>query len=270
MKKLFCVMLAALFLLGAASCGTGGKETPAESAPPETAPADVPTTETLLETTVPTEEPAAAKELTAEIAERYLDVIDGLYQKYGEGHISDNGDWLIGFAFIRLMDLDGDGVEEMICAYENPERGEFFPYVNEYAVYGPDIDEPLFDPQPVCNFGNGDAPGLGFLTKDGKVYLENYEGGLRVSYSHLENGSLQTDISFAEEEDFENGTVTAWLNGEEKDSATAYAVLEGFEAAGQKEEIDFFDYERTGALARMLSDTNMTRYRLETLCGRAD
>ena len=112
--------------------------------------------------------------------------------------------------------------------------------------------------------------GLSVETKDGKVYIENYEGGLRVSYSHLENGRLQMDISFVEEEDFENGTVTAWLNGEKKDSATAFAVLEGFEAAGQKEEIDFFDYEKTGVLARMISDTNMARYRLETLCGRAE
>ena len=94
--------------------------------------------------------------------------------------------------------------------------------------------------------------------------------GGRHILGHLENGRLQMDISFVEEEDFENGTVTAWLNGEEQDSETAYAVLEGFEAAGQKEEIDFFDYEKTGVLARMISDTNMARYRLETLCGRAD
>ena len=76
-----------------------------------------------------------------------------------------------------------------------------------------------------------------------------------------------TDIRYEESEDYETGTVRAWLNGEEKDYETARAVLEGFEAAGQKEEIDFFDYEKTGALTKMLSDTNMTRYRLETLAG---
>ena len=278
-SRILLIWMLVFGLLLAAACGktpSGGQTEPA-SAGTETTSAGADPTSPVTEpvptgqTTVSAEptEPAA-RELTARIAERYLGVIDGLYQKYGEGHISDSGVFLTGFAFIRLTDLDGDGVEELICAYENPDRGEFYPYVNEYAVYGPDSSDPLFDPQPVCNFGNGDAPGLGFLTKDGKVYIENYEGGLRVSYSHLENGRLQMDISFVEEEDFENGTVTAWLNGEKKDSATAVAVLEGFEAAGQKEEIDFFDYEKTGVLARMISDTNMARYRLETLCGRAD
>lgn len=267
---LICMLVFGVLL--AAACGktpSGGQTEPVSAEAEPTASAAEPVSAGQMTASAEPTEPAA-RELNAEIAERYLGVIDGLYQKYGEGHISDSGIFLTGFAFIRLTDLDGDGVEELICAYENPDRGEFYPYVNEYAVYGPDSNEPLFPPSPVCNFGNGDAPGLGFLTKDGKVYIENYEGGLRVSYSHLENGSLQTDISFVEEEDFENGTVTAWLNGEERDSETAYAVLEGFEAAGQKEEVDFFDYEKTGALARMLSDTNMARYRLETLCGRAD
>ncbi len=270
-SRILLICMLVFGLLWAAACGktpSGGQTEPAAEAEPTSSAAEPVSANQTTASAEPTE--PAARELTAEIAERYLGVIDGLYRKYGEGHISDNGVFLTGFAVIRLTDLDGDGVEELICAYENPDRGEFYPYVNEYAVYGPDSDEPLFAPSPVCNFGNGDAPGLGFLTKDGKVYIENYDCGLRVSYSHLENGSLRTDISFVEEEDFENGTVKAWLNGEEKDSETAYAVLEGFEAAGQKEEIDFFDYEKTGALAKMLSDTNMARYRLETLCGRAD
>lgn len=267
MKKLFCVILAATFLLAAASCGTGSKETPAESSPPETTAADTLTTEAPPETTVPAEEPTAAQGLAAETANRYLRITDALSQRYGTGEISDNGYFLRGLAFVRLIDLDGDGVEEMVCAYENPDRGEFFPYVNEYAVYGPGSDEPLFDPRPVCNFGNGDAPGMGFLTKDGQVYIEDYEGGLRVSYSHLENGRLLTDISFVEEENYENGTVTAWLNGEERDSETAYAVLEGFEAAGQKEQIEFFDYNGSDVLQKVLSETDLTLNRLETSGG---
>ncbi|MBQ6066671.1 MAG: hypothetical protein IJK89_07585 [Clostridia bacterium] len=267
MKKLFCVILAATFLLAAASCGTGSKETPAESAPTETTAADTLTTEAPPETTVPAEEPTSAQGLAAETANRYLRITDALSQRYGTGEISDNGYFLRGLAFVRLIDLDGDGAEELVCGYENPDRGEFFSYVNEYAVYGPDSDEPLFDPRPVSNFGNGDAPGIAFLTKDGQTYLEEYEGGIRIRYHHLESGSLITDISFEESEDYENGTVTAWLNGEECDEAAALAALEQFEEGGQKDRTEFFDYENAGTLAQVLRETDRTLNRLETLGG---
>lgn len=267
MKKLFCVIFVALLLLAAASCGTGSKETPAESAPTETTAADAPTTEAPSETTVPAEESTAAQGLAAETANRYLRITEALSQRYGTGEISDNGYFLRGLAFVRLIDLDGDGVEEMVCAYENPARGEFYPYVNEYAVYGPDSSEPLFDPRPVCNFGNGDAPGMEFLTKEGYVFIEDYEGGIRIGYSHLENGSLITDISFEETEDYESGTVTVRLNGEEYDAGAALAALERFEAFGEKDRTEFFDYEKNGSLEQVLRDTDLTLNRLETSGG---
>ena len=269
MKKLFCVILVALFLLSAASCGIFNKKEPT-TAPQQESDVSVDTTaapETTVptgETTDPTEEPAAARELTADIANRYLGITDALSQRFGVGEISDNGSWLKGLAFIKLLDLDGDGVEELICAYENPDR-EVFPYVNEFAVYGPDSDEPLFDPQPVCNFGNGDAPGMGFMTKDGRVYLEYYDGSIEIRYSHLENGVLVTDIKYEEAEDFENGTVKAWLNGEEQAYETAYAALQAFEAGGSKEEIEFFAYNGAGSLEQVLRDTDLTLNRLEGL-----
>ena len=267
---LICMLVFGVLL--AAACGktpSGGQTKPASAGVDSTSAAAEPVSADQT-TAVPEPTEPAARELNAEIAERYLGIIDGLYQKYGEGHISDGGVFLTGFAYISLMDLDGDGVEELICAYENPERGEFYPYVNEYAVYGSDSGEPLVPPSPVCNFGNGDAPGMGFLTKDGKVYIENYEGGLRVSYFHLENGIPVTDITFEEEENLDSGAASARLNGEPRDPETALAALEGFEAAGEKARIEFFDYEKNGTLAKILSDTNMTLNRLETLCGRAD
>ena len=267
MKKLFCGLLAVTFLLAAASCGTGGKETPAETAPPETTAADTLTTGGPTDASVPAEETTAAQWLAAVTVNRYLRITDALSQRYGTGEISDNGYFLRGLAFVRLIDLDGDGVEEMVCAYENPDRGEFFPYVNEYAVYGPGSDEPLFDPRPVCNFGNGDAPGIGFLTKEGRTYLEDYEGGIRIRYYHLENGRLTQDISFEEEEDYENGAVTVWLNGEEYDVEAALAALERFEAFGEKDRTEFFDYEKSGSLEQVLRDTDLTLNRLETSGG---
>lgn len=220
------------------------------------------------QTTEPSAEPAtepAARELTADIANRYLGIVARLYDQYGVGTINERGNFMRGVSFVKLLDLDGDGVEEMICAYENPERGEYFPYVNEYAVYGPDSAEPLFAPRPVSNYGNGDAPGMGFLTKDGKVYVEKYNCGYEISYYHLEGGSPVTDISFKETEDFENGTVTAWLNGEERDPETAFASLEGFEATGVKEQVLFYDYDEADALQKVRSDTDLTLNRLETL-----
>ncbi|MBQ6118278.1 MAG: hypothetical protein IJK98_03515 [Clostridia bacterium] len=269
MKKLFCGLLIALFLLGAAACGSGDKTAPTtdpqqESAVPvETTAAEEPSAPADV-TPVPTEEPTAARELNADIANRYLGIVARLYDQYGVGTINERGNFMKGVAFVKLLDLDGDGVEELICAYENPDR-TIFPYVNEYAVYGPDSDEPLFDPQPVCNFGNGDAPGMGFLTKDGRVYLEYYDGSIEIRYSHLENGVLTTDIKYEEAEDFENGTVKAWLNGEEQEHETAYAALQAFEAGGVKEEIQFFDYDEVDALQKVRTDTNLTLDRLNTL-----
>ncbi len=277
MKKPFCVILAALFLLGAASCGTGGKEPTSDPQLESTSPVETPSadqtsapgtsvSETFSSvTSSPAEQPTAARELTADIANRYLGIVARLYDQYGVGTINERGNFMKGVAFVKLLDLDGDGVEELICAYENPDRGEFYPYVNEYAVYGPDSNEPLFAPQPVCNFGNGDAPGMGFMTKDGRVYLEYYDGSIEIRYSHLENGDLVTDIKYQEAEDFENGTVKAWLDGAEQDYETAYAALQAFEAGGVKEEIQFFDYDEVDALQKVRTDTNLTLDRLNTL-----
>ena len=271
MKKPVCVILALLFLLGAASCGAGGNETPSAgeqretAVPAASAPLSEEATSPAEETAVSTEEQTAPRELTAAVANRYLGIADALSQRYGAGEISENGKWLKGLAFVKLIDLDGDGVEELICAYENPDRSDLFPYVNEYAVYGPDSDEPLFDPQPVSNFGNGDAPGMAFLTKQEKIYLKNEEGGYIISYSHLENGSLIKDITFEEAEDLENGTVKVWLNGEEVSPDAALAAMEQFEAGGQKNKEEFFDYDGAGTLEQVLRETDLTLSRLEGL-----
>ena len=271
MKKLFFVILAALFLLGAASCGAGNRETPSADARQETTvpaesaqPSETPTYP-VEETTAAAEDQSAARELNADIANRYLGIVARLYDQYGVGTITERGNFMRGVSFVKLLDLDGDGVEEMICAYENPERGENFPYVNEYAVYGPDSDSPLFDPQPVCNFGNGDAPGMGFLTKDGRIYLEYFDCSFVTSYSHLEGGKLVTDIKYEESEDFENGTVKAWLNGDERDYETAYAALKDFEAGGVQEQVLFYDDDEGDALQKVRSDTDLVLDRLNAL-----
>lgn len=65
--------------------------------------------------------------VTKEAAKAYLNVIDQLILSHGEGAIDrmpfDNGGIMKGTAIIRLIDFDGDGKQELYCAYAgNSER----------------------------------------------------------------------------------------------------------------------------------------------------
>ena len=268
-SRILLICMLVFGLLMAAACGktpSGGQTEPASAeAEPASSAAEPLSADQTTASAEPTE--PAARELNAETARHYLGIVEGLRQKYGVGTINERGSFMEGVAFVKLLDLDGDGAEELICAYDNPDRGELYPYVNEYAVFGPDSDEPLFAPRAVCNYGNGDAPGMGFLRKGGRVYIEDNDCGYEISYYHLENGSPATDISYKEAEDLESGAVTVWLDGEEEDPATAFAALEGFEAGGVKEQVLFYDYEEGDALQQVRSDTDLTLNRLETLGG---
>ena len=259
-------------ILLSAACGktpqTGpatGPAVPTEdsaSAGQETTAAELPAVET---TAAPAVEPAEANGLSPGTAAVYLAIVNGLKAKYGEGRVSDNGNFLLGFGFARLLDLDGDGAPELICAYQNPER-DFLRYVNEYAVYGGGSAEPLFAPREISNFGNGDAPGIEWLTKDGQVYLEDCMGAMTIVYSHLTSGKLIPDFSY--EEDFgEDGNPVCSLNGVPTDWETASAAIDAFEAGGEKTRVEFFNYEGTNPLETVLADTQSV---IDTLTAAAE
>ena len=63
----------------------------------------------------------AGEGVTKEAAKAYLEVINQLILSYGEGIIDrmsfDNGGIMSGTAIIRLIDFDGDGKQELYCAY---------------------------------------------------------------------------------------------------------------------------------------------------------
>ena len=261
LRMLLIGVLVASLLLSAA-CGKAPHADPtmapavstedSTSVEQETAAAAEPASEDT--TATPVAEPAEQEALSSGAAAVYLAIVNGLKEKYGEGRVSDNGNFLLGFAFARLMDLDGDGSPELLCAYQSPEQPDYLCYVNEYAVYGSASMEPLFPPREISNFGNGDAPGVEWLAKDGRVYLEDYMGAIKIVYSHLAAGKLIPDFTYEETFGDDGVPVTA-LNGAPTDQETASAAIEDFEAGGEKTRVEFFDYEGTDALETVLADT---------------
>lgn len=102
----------------------------------------------------------------------YLPIIEELTELYGEGKIevSDmlNQEMLRGLAVVRLLDMDGDGTEELYCAYSE----EGAPYINRQCIYVlTDEGTELIYEGPISNNGTDVSPMTRFIYKEDKIYL---------------------------------------------------------------------------------------------------
>ena len=92
----------------------------------------------------------------------YRQVIDGLTQQYGEGSISespiDGQSVMKGLAVVRLLDFDGDGTQELYCAYAK----EGSPYANRQEIYQyRDNEAVLIYESSISNEGTDVSPKIG-------------------------------------------------------------------------------------------------------------
>lgn len=163
------------------------------------------------------EESSAVEPVDEEAAMRaaYRQVIDGLTQQYGEGSISespiDGQSVMKGLAVVRLLDFDGDGTQELYCAYAK----EGSPYANRQEIYQyRDNEAVLIYESSISNEGTDVSPMTRLIYKDGLIYLaEGIPFSLKGSYLKLTDGQMQSELDF--ESGYMSDSGKYYINGAE-------------------------------------------------------
>jgi len=171
-------------------------------------------------------------------AAAYLDVIDRLISRCGEGEIEyDNyfdGDYMSGLGVVRLIDFDGNGTYELYCAYSDEDAQ----FVNKQVIYGCDNKlVTLMEECRVSNPGTDVSPSTTFLSKAGKVYLVEVHEIVNGRYLTVQNGKMVSVLDYYydfwdEDRNSINGVPTT-------EDEVMYAISE-MEIGGTTECINFF------------------------------
>jgi len=174
----------------------------------------------------------------ADWAVAYLNVIDKLIEKYGEGIMKENAFYgdscMSGVGVVRLIDFDGNGTYELYCAYSNGES----PLLNKQVIYGYDNGLiTLMEERDVSNPGTDVSPSVTFLSKFGKVFLVQVNQIVDGKYYALENGRLQ--VVFEYYYDFWEEGINSVNGTPVTEDEVMYAISE-MEAGGDLEHIDFY------------------------------
>lgn len=192
--------------------------------------------------------------LSKEAAAAFDEELTALMNEYGEGTATEDGIFLTGVPYVKLVDFDSDGQFEMLAAYYavNDEATE---YVNTYRVYAfKDGKAEVVRENKLSNFGNGDAPGIKMIKKDGTTYMVENNCGAEINYLRLNDiGIFVTDLAYTcneYEDDF------AVINDEQYSFEDAAAKLEEFESGAEIDETMFYDYENSGVLGNIVTETN--------------
>lgn len=108
------------------------------------------------------------KDISREQANAYLNIINDLVTKYGEGAIKSDFDTLItGLGVVRLIDFDNDGNYELYCAFSS--HGSC---VDTERIYSFNDDTSvLIMERGVSNPGTDVSPCTIFLSGDDKTYI---------------------------------------------------------------------------------------------------
>jgi len=129
-------------------------------------------------------------------AAAYLDVINDLIERYGESRVeqSSSGEVLNpGVGVVRLIDFDGDGSHELYVAFSVEDTF----WISHQMIYGYDDGlVVLMDKSRVSNPGTDLSPGVRFIHRDGKVYLENVQEIVDGRYDTLIDGKWVTVLTY--------------------------------------------------------------------------
>lgn len=175
--------------------------------------------------TVQTE--AAADPVTA----AYRRTIASLEALYGKRY---SDPWYYkGLCMVKRIDFDGDGTDELYCAYTIADETGAYPpgYREEIYQYQEDRAVRIYWGD-TYNRGTGENPQIHFLYKDGKVFLE---GGNEFDYDYKELIGGQMETVFAYTVFFHYS-----INGVELSEEETKARIAEFEAGGQKEVYTYY------------------------------
>jgi len=171
-------------------------------------------------------------------AAAYLNVIDRLIARYGEGEISTDNYFedpcMTGLGVVRLIDFDGDGTYELYCAYSNDEAS----FVNKQAIYG--YGDGLITLMEECNVSNPGtdvSPSTTFLSRFGKVFLVEVNEIVHGRYLTVQDGKMVSVLDYYYDFwDEGNSSVNGVPATEDE---VMYAIAE-MENGGDIERIDYY------------------------------
>lgn len=108
----------------------------------------------------------------SDVMQAYLDVIQELTEQYGEGAIGSSGldgqNVMSGLGIVRLLDMNGDGIQELYCAYAQ-EGAAFINYQQLYQ-YREGEAVVIFE-GAISNNGTDVSPMTELIYKGENVYL---------------------------------------------------------------------------------------------------
>lgn len=196
--------------------------TPALMTEPDLSPALM--TESAITPVLKTEPVLTERVISHEQATAYLDIINELISKYGEGDIvieSDNCYQVKGLGVVRLIDFDNDGTYELYCAYCS--KGFT---VDTERIYGfRDNNAILIMENRVSNPGTDITPSTTFISKDGKTYIWDQYEMCSGSFLTIEDNTLVEAMAYYD--DFWDGTDYE-LNGKPCTPEELTAAIDNF------------------------------------------
>lgn len=168
----------------------------------------------------------------------YREVIAELQMAYGLPRVA--ASMYQGLCMVKLVDFDGDGTEELYCAYSPVDdvNGTAFDYRERIYQYQGTQAVLIYEGRAM-NLGTSVQPCVDFLYKDGRVYMRS-GGEWDYAYLTLIDGQMQEALSYhftygTDENPIINGeTVTReeyerrmseFLEGGERQSYTFYSTL---------------------------------------------
>lgn len=129
----------------------------------------------------------------------YCEIVRGLVKKYGEGRYSTQmSKYLTGLAVVRLVDFDGDGREELFCAYNG---GEYASFANTQEVYRYDNGKAVSIYKGQTDSEGGVGPYVEYMITEDKAYLltdahsEDWELGSWILFNKNDN-SVQFSYNY--------------------------------------------------------------------------
>ncbi|MBQ7916334.1 MAG: hypothetical protein IJ315_06060 [Firmicutes bacterium] len=128
----------------------------------------------------------------------YRDVVDYLESVHGDAHRGqpgvEGGNFMYGLCFVKLIDLDYDGTEELFVSYPLNDGvpyyiNEIYQYQNEKAV--------MIYQRSGMNLGTSVQPRIQLIYADEGVYVR-YGSQWEYEYKLLENGQMVTVVTHKE------------------------------------------------------------------------
>lgn len=164
------------------------------------------------------EESAAEESSVSEessMMQAYMGIIESLTEQYGEGVIGssslDGQSVMTGLGIVRLLDMNGDDVQELYCAFSR-ENAAFLDYQQIYQYQ--DGEAILAFEGPISNNGTDVSPMTELIYKGEDVYLADGRPlSLDGQYLRVTEGS--TEVMFCFESGYISEDEKFYINDEE-------------------------------------------------------